>query len=343
MIQRLTHTVLAAAASLFLAAVPARAQTVELKVSHYLPPNHQIQGILETWAADLAKQSGGRLKLTIFPAGQMGPPPRQFDLARTGVADISYFIHGLLPGRFPLTELTHLPYAFSRGQGATATALSTSEASGILTESSAALTAEHEGTRPLFFIATPTLGLFFNQGPVRSPADMRGMRIRHNGLVAAQMVEAWGAAPAAIPPAEISDALAKGTIGGMVFNFEAARSFQMAGSLKSVIPLQSAAGTFALVMNADKYKSLPADLQKLIDDTTGPGMARRAGKIFDAAEEEGQKYLEAAKVEIVKLTPAERVAFEEPLKPIIATTLTKASPTAKAFYDQVRAKVESAK
>jgi TRAP-type transport system periplasmic protein len=341
--RRLVHTVLAAAAALFVTAAAARAQTIELKVSHYLPPNHQIQGILESWAADLAKQSGGRLKLTIFPAGQMGPPPRQFDLARTGVADISYFIHGLLPGRFPLTETAHLPLAFSRGQGATATTLSTEAASGILTELSEALSAEHEGTKPLFFIATPTLGLFFNKGGVRSPADMRGMRVRHNGPVAAQMVEAWGAAPAAIPPAEISDALAKGTIGGMVFNFEAARSFQMAGSVKSVLPLQSASGTFALVMNAEKYKSLPADLRKLIDDTTGPAMARKAGKIFDAAEDEGQRYLEAAKVEIVKLSPAERAAFEDPIKPIVAATLAKGGPAAKAVYDQIRAKVESAK
>ena len=56
--RRIAHTVFAAAASLFVMAAAARAQTIELKVSHYLPPNHQIQGILESWAADLAKQFG---------------------------------------------------------------------------------------------------------------------------------------------------------------------------------------------------------------------------------------------------------------------------------------------
>ena len=45
----------------------------------------------------------GVLIIKIFSASQMGPPPRQFDLARTGVADFSIVLHGLTPGRFPLT------------------------------------------------------------------------------------------------------------------------------------------------------------------------------------------------------------------------------------------------
>lgn len=89
---------------------------------------------LEAWGEELSKRSNGRLKLAIFPAAQMGPMPRQYDLARTGVADIAFFLHGALPGRFPLTEISHLPYAFNRGEGAAAKALSTAEASGILTE-----------------------------------------------------------------------------------------------------------------------------------------------------------------------------------------------------------------
>jgi TRAP-type transport system periplasmic protein len=269
--------------------------------------------------------------------------PRQYDLARTGVADIAFVLHGALPGRFPLTEIAHLPYVFTRGQGSTAQAVSTSAASGVVTELASLLAAEHEGTKPLYFIATPSLSLHFNKAVVRSPAAMKGLRMRHNGPVAAAMLEAWGAVPAAVAPAELGDALSKGTIAGMVFNYEAAKSFQLAESIKSVTPLQSAAATFALVMNADKYKSLPDELRKLIDDTTGPAAARRIGKLYDDAEDEGRKYLEAAKVDIVELTPAERGVFEEAAKPLVAANLAKGGPRAKDVFDQIRAKVESAK
>jgi TRAP-type C4-dicarboxylate transport system substrate-binding protein len=316
----------------------ALAQTIELKVSHYLPPNHQMHKNLEAWGEDLAKRSGGRLKLTIFPAAQMGPMPRQYDLARTGVADIAFFLHGALPGRFPLTETAHLPYVFNRG----AKAISTAEASEILTKLSAPLAAEHEGTRPLYFIATPTLNLFFNKATVRSPAAMRGLRMRHNGPVASALLEAWGATAAAVPPAELSDSMSKGTIAGMFFNYEAAKSFQIAESVKTVTPVEASAGTFALVMNAEKYKSLPDDLRKLIDDTTGPAAARRVGAIYDEAEDEGRKYLLAAKVDILDLTASESAAFEDAAKPLVGTFLAKAEAKglkAKTFYEQIRAAV----
>lgn len=324
----------------------AQAQTIELKVSHYLPPNHQMHGYLEGWGEELARRSNGRLKLKVFPAAQMGPMPRQYDLARTGVADIAFFLHGALPGRFPLTEISTLPYVFSRSENGALRAISTSEASGILTEHSAALAAEHEGTKPLFFIATPTISLFFNKPAVRSPAAMRGLRVRHNGPMASAMIEAWGATPAAIAPAELSDSLAKGTIAGMIFNYEAAKSFQMAESIRSVTPLEASAGTFALVINLERYKSLPEDLRKLVDETTGPAAARKVGAIYDKAEEDGRAYLRAAKVDIGELSPAERTAFEAATRPIAGVFIGKAEEKglkARQLYDALRAAAGAAK
>lgn len=319
-----------------------QAQTIELKVSHYLPPSHSIHNALETWAQQLAARSNGRLKLTIFPAGQMGPVARQYDLARTGVADIAFFLHGALPGRFPMTEIAHLPYVFNRVENGASNAISTAEASAILSGVAQQFSAEYEGTRPLYFIATPTMSLFFNKGEIRSPSAMRGLRMRHNGPIPAATLEAWSAVPAAVAPAELADALAKGTVAGMIFNFEAAKSFQMAESVKSVTVLNAFAATFALVMNADKYRSLPEDLRKLIDETTGPDAARKVGAIYDDAEKEGRNYLTAAKVAIVDLTPNERAAFEDAVKPLTTILLTKMeskSPKAKQIYEQVRTAV----
>ena len=58
-----------------------RAQSTKLKFSHYLPPKHQLHTELVRWADELRKTSSGALDMEVFPAGQMGPPPRQYDLA----------------------------------------------------------------------------------------------------------------------------------------------------------------------------------------------------------------------------------------------------------------------
>ena len=51
-------------------ASPAKAQTIELKVSHFLPANHTFQKAMMAWGEELDKASNGRLKLGIYPAGQ---------------------------------------------------------------------------------------------------------------------------------------------------------------------------------------------------------------------------------------------------------------------------------
>jgi len=318
------------------------AQTIELKVSHYVPPAHTIHRELTRWAEDLGQKSGGRLKLTLFPSSQMGPLPRQFDLARTGVADIAFFIHGALPGRFPATEVSHLPYAFNRKVNGESQALNITDASVILTSLSPLLEKEHEGTRILYMLASPTIGLYMHKNTARSPKDLNGLRLRHNGYITSAMVSAWGGSPVAMPPSELADALDKGTLDGMMFNFEAAQAFQLAKSLKSVTVLNASAASFAVVMNKAKYDSLPEDLRRLIDETTGVEAARRVGAMFDEAEATGRKYLESNGVEIIVPTKAEAEAFEAlagPLADTLVNSTGEKAATVREFQAQLKARV----
>lgn len=320
----------------------APAQTIELKVSHYVPPAHTIHKELTRWADELAEKSGGRLKLTVFPSSQMGPLPRQFDLARTGVADIAFVIHGGLPGRFPLTEVAHLPYAFNRTVNGESKALSIADASAILTSLSPMLEKEHEGTKILYLLASPTVGLHMHKKSVREPKDLAGLRIRHNGSITAALITAWGGSPVAMPPSELADAMDKGTLDGMMFNFEAAHAFQLARSVKSVAPLNATAATFGIVMNKAKYDSLPADLRRLIDETTGVAAARRVGAQFDQAEAAGRRYLEENKVEIIDPTKQEAEVFQKLAAPVaesLINAMAEKNAGAKDFQAALRAKV----
>lgn len=316
-----------------LGALPVFAQTIELKVSHYLPPVHTIHKDLQRWAEEVEKKSGGRLKLTVFPSGQMGPLPRQFDLARTGVADIAFFIHGALPGRFPATEVAHLPFMFNREVNGESKVLSIADASAIVTSLSSLLEPEHEGTKLLYVIASPTVSLHLHKKKVHAPKDLAGLRIRHNGYITSAMVTAWGGSPVAMPPSELADAMDKGTLDGMMFNYEAALAFQMAKSIGSVTDLKSSAATFGLVMNKAKYDSLPADLRKIIDETTGVEAARRVGAIYDAAEVAGKKYLEDNKVEIVTPTREEAEQFRKLAAPLAETLINASGEKGKAVTE----------
>jgi TRAP-type C4-dicarboxylate transport system substrate-binding protein len=326
-------------ATLLIAALPlvsgsASAETYELKVSHFLPPNHTINKEMQRWADELKQKSGGRLVLSVFPAGQMGPLPRQYDLARTGVADIAFFLHGATPGRFKLTEVAQLPFTFWKGN----TPVSNAQGSFEVTSAAGDLTKEHQGVHILYVLALTTGGLYFSKATVHAPADLKGLRIRHNGPIASAALSAWGATPVAVLPAEVSDAMQKGTIDGVTFNYEVSESYQMANVVKTVTEISPAAATFALVMNGDKYEKLPADLKKLIDDTTGPAAARRVGALYDAAEAHGKEYMLKGGVTVTSVSPEGFAQFKKMVDPVTGDWIKKLEGEgvpAKKFHDRL--------
>ena len=81
----------------------------EVKVAEFVGAQHFMTKWLMQWGEKLEKASNGRLAFKHFPNAQMAPTPAHYDLARTGQADVSWFLHGGTPGRFPLTEIVNLP------------------------------------------------------------------------------------------------------------------------------------------------------------------------------------------------------------------------------------------
>src|SRR6202012_1826428 len=94
---------------------PAWAQdrTVNLKVSLWVPPAHPLVPATQAWAADIEKASGGTIKISVFPSEQLGKAFDHYDMARDGIADITYVNPGYQPGRFPIAAAGELTFVFS--------------------------------------------------------------------------------------------------------------------------------------------------------------------------------------------------------------------------------------
>lgn len=302
---------LALSGAFFLAGqVGACAEVTELKVSHYLPPNHTAHKELLRWGEQLEKESKGQLTLKIYPASQLGPVQRQFDLARSGSVDIAVGLHGATPGRYPMSELASIPYAFP------ASGANSAVTSARLTELAPAyLAAEHAGMKILWMAVTNPLLVHTAKAQIKSVDDFKGLRIRYAGEQAAGFLRTVGATPLAVPPGETADGLAKGIIDGATFPYEAAQSFDLATVVKQTLEPGMTTATFAIVMNQAKYDALPADLKALIDRTTGVERARAFGTAWDGAEAEGRAYMLAKGVTITSLPAAEVDKIKTMLKP----------------------------
>ena len=308
-----------------------RADTTNLKVSHYLPPNHTFQRELLKWGDVLVERSHGRLRLDIFPASQLGPVNRQFDLVRNGVADIAVGLHGATPGRFPMTDLVSLPYlAPKAGSNSAVTSRRLTELAPTY------LAAEHPGMKILWMAVTNPLMFHTSRRPIAHLEDFRGLRIRYAGEQFAQIIPLLGASPLAVPPAETADSLAKGIIDGATFPYEACQSFDLGTVLKYSLEPGVSAATFAVVMNPSKFASLAPDLQSLIDQTTGALMAENFGNAFDASERAGHDYMLGKGVQIQRLADAELARVKDAIAPVrdkAVASLNRADKPARAFLE----------
>ena len=101
---------LSAAFSLAAGVAAAQDKTFELKLAHWVPPSHPLQKALEDWGSSVEKASGGTIKYKVYPSQQLGKAFDHYDMARDGIADLTYINPGYQPGRFPIIGAGELPF-----------------------------------------------------------------------------------------------------------------------------------------------------------------------------------------------------------------------------------------
>src|SRR5512134_1041254 len=165
-------------------ALPATAQDkIEVKVAEFVGAQHFMTKWLVQWGEKLEKASNGKLVFKHFPGAQMAPTPAHYDLARTGQADVSGFLHGGTPGRFPLTEIGHLPYMVGSAEIGTK----------VLNDRelrSKHLDAEHKGVKVLILFTHQPGNVHTTKKPIRTADDMKGLRIRFSSPTIREFVAA---------------------------------------------------------------------------------------------------------------------------------------------------------
>src|SRR5688572_5979477 len=176
----------------------------EVKVAEFVGPQHFMTKWLVQWGEKLEKASNGRLAFKHFPGAQMAPTPAHYYLARTGQADGYWFLHGGTPGRFPLTEIAHLPYMVGSAEIGTK----------VLNDSqlrSKYLDAEHKGVKVLLLLTHQPGNIHTTKKPIRTADDMKGLRIRFSSPTIKDFVAALGGTAVGVQPNEQLEQLQKGT------------------------------------------------------------------------------------------------------------------------------------
>lgn len=277
---------------------PARAATT-LTFSSWLPPKHPIVvNAFEPWAEDVAKATDGRVRIRIFPK-PLGGAPAHYDMARDGVADITYGLHSFTPGdRFLLSRLAEFSFLGDKAD-------ETSVAYWNQFEKSLAAANLHEGVHTLGVFTHGPGVIHNNVRPVRTAADLKGLRFRVPGGYVSDLMGRLGVTPLLAPSPEVYEMLSKKVIDGVAFTLEAVTAFKLADHLKhtTTVPGGVYNTSWFFVMNQGKWNALADPDKDAIAKLSGEAFARRVGKAWIAADDAALEKIRAAGIEVIGADP----------------------------------------
>jgi TRAP-type C4-dicarboxylate transport system substrate-binding protein len=283
-----------------LLAFPATSET--LKLAHWVPPAHTLTKSTIEPLQNAVVASG--LTIEVYPGGELGKGPlEQYVRVVQGVADIAWGLQGYTSSQFPKTMISELPGILPDGMTGYDLIWNGFE--------TGMLDSEFPGTVPLaLWLSEPNI--FIMKGhDIRTPHDLKGLKIRVSGAAAAAAIEALGATPVQMPAGEIYNSLQTGLIDGVVTGASAVGDFKLdevADSYTLGAPLGRI--SFYLVMNKTKYDSLPAAEKAALDKIAGRPLSKSAEEGWNArAEQVIQMMQDAGDNTVYFLNEPEAAAF----------------------------------
>src|SRR3990172_1390354 len=301
---RLTRYAAAAAVAAAFSLNASAQEKIEVKVAEFVGAQHFMSKWLVGWGERIEKASGGKLAVKHFFGASMAPVPGHYDLAASGRAEVSWLLHGATPGRFPLTELTHLPYVVGSSEIGTKVI----NDAGLRAKY---LDPEHKGVKVLLLLTHQPGNINTTKKPVRATDDLRGLRVRPSSPTIGAFLTALGGTVVAVSPADQLDSLQKGTIDGTFIDYGGAGiAFKMGGTIKYVTEMYSYVSSFGVAANQDWYNKLAPELKKAIDDSV-KGVEKEVGMGWDALDDVGKKLLVDGGAQPIKLSGAEDGKFRK--------------------------------
>ena len=301
----------AAALSLSLAAgLPAQAQDkpIELKLSHWVPPSHPLHKAIGDWGAAVSKASGGSITYKVFPAQQLGKAFDHYDMARDGIADLTYANPGYQPGRFPLIGVGELPFIMADAKGGT-------QALDAWYRKYAA-TEMKDVKYCLGFVHDP--GTFHSKTKkIAVPDDIKGMKIRPAHATMASFVTSLGGANVQAGAPEVRDVLEKGVAEAVTFPWGSVPLFGIDKVVKYHMDVPLYVTTFAWVMNKGKYDGMSPAQKKAIDDNCTNAAALTFSSDWTDFEFGGRAKIKAMDGhEVYPITPEQTGLWKKAAEPL---------------------------
>ncbi len=312
------------------------AEPLVLRLGFPAPPQSYINTFGVTpWKKDIEKAAGGAVDIKIFPGGTVANFHNAYDRVVNGVIEMAFSTMGSVAGLFVKSNVSSLPFEAKNSVEASL-AQWRMYASGVTAS-------DYEKVKPLGLFTFSSSNLHTKK-PIRTMADLQGMKLAAGGRIDADTLNLLGAVPITMTPAEYYQAIARGLIEGSTLSWpgvQVFKTYEVAKNHLINVPFGLAGGY--VIMNKTAYAKLPEKIKAAIDKYSGEPFARRLGIGGEKADEHILGALKKHPDQhFTELSDAESARWQKRLEPIAAAWV-KATPDGAHVLAAYRAEVAKAR
>jgi TRAP-type transport system periplasmic protein len=237
---------------------PYAAEVTKLKFANYFPPTHMNSVMMGKYCEELNKKLAGKVELTQYTGSTLLSAPKMAAGVAGGIADIGLSNLSYTRGRFAVMEIMELPHGFPSAW------IAGHVANDFYSKYQPK---DFEGYQVLMLSTSPINVIQTLNKPVNTLDDVKGLKLRGTGRLG-DIVKALGATPIPIETPDLYDSLKRGVIEGALLPLETMKGFKTGELIKYVTASWrvGSAYCFYVLMNKQKWSSLPPDVQKIMSD-----------------------------------------------------------------------------
>ena len=306
---KLSFGALVLAVSVATLSVPAAAQQkTVIKFAHHAPVSFPYQDGALKFKEVAERLSGGRIEVQVFGGAQLGGERDLLEGVRLGTVQMAIGA-GALANFAPSYNIVQLPFLIKNQEHMVKVA--DGPAGKLLSER----IEQQGGFKVLGYFSTGDSGIQTVKGPVRTPADLRGAKIRvmeNPALI--ESMRALGANPTPLPFPEVYTSIKQGVVDGATIDYTALWTTKVYEAVKYVTEpgFHFLSEPRPVMMSVKFFSGQPPEVQKWIAQAVTESVAYERS-LFKERQAKAIEDLKARGIVFVKMDDA---AFLQAMQPV---------------------------
>jgi len=241
--------------------VKQQAAPIVIKQSLVTPATHTYTTLCQAYNDRIEKVTEGRVKIELYSSSSLCPAADELSATRSGSIDSAVTVFSYITGQVPFFTFATLPWVSPPNY---------KDIIPFYQESLPVVekAVEKYNVKVLYFIVTPDAYCLDTKKEVRTPADVKGLKIRGSGGAVDELIQNWGASVVTLPLSESYTAIQRGIVDGSVNTFPSLAGYKLNEVAPYICDLKIGMNGWIVYINKDKWDLISSADQKAILDLT---------------------------------------------------------------------------